>query len=145
MANTNDGVGFSDQERVAMRSRSRELAAEQKANKKREDGEKTVVEAIAAMEGNDQVLAQRIHQLVTEAAPDLWPKTWYGMPAYARDGKVVCFFQAAKKFDARYATLGFNDAAHIDEGSMWPTSFALVKLGPAEEQRILELVKKSGA
>ena len=145
MANTNDGVGFSDQEREAMRSRSRELAAEQKANKKREDGEKTVVEAIAAMEGNDQVLAQRIHQLVTEAAPDLWPKTWYGMPAYARDGKVVCFFQAAKKFDARYATLGFNDAAHIDEGSMWPTSFALVKLGPAEEQRILELVKKSGA
>jgi uncharacterized protein YdhG (YjbR/CyaY superfamily) len=142
-ANTSKNTGFSDHEREAMKTRAKELAAEQRANRKKADGEKDVMEAIAAMTGADKSMARRIHELVTESAPDLWPKTWYGMPAYAKDGKVICFFQAAKKFEARYATFGFNDAAKLDDGNMWPASFALIKLTAAEERKIVELVRKA--
>jgi uncharacterized protein YdhG (YjbR/CyaY superfamily) len=142
-ANTSKNTGFSDQEREAMKARAKELAAERRANRKKADGERDVVEAIAAMTGSDKSMAQRIHGLVTETAPELWPKTWYGMPAYARDGKVICFFQAAQKFKARYATFGFNDSAKLDDGNMWPASFALIKLTAAEEKKIVELVKKA--
>ena len=142
-ASNTQSSGFSKQEREAMNARSKELAAEKRANKKREDGENAVKEAIAAMADPDKALAERIHELVTANAPDLWPKTWYGMPAYARDGKVICFFQAAGKFDARYATFGFNDTANLDDGNMWPTSFAIVKLTKADEKRIVELVRKA--
>ena len=99
--------------------------------------------AVAAMKGPDGAMAKRLHSIVTAAAPDLWPKTWYGMPAYAKDGRIVCFFQAAEKFKARYATFGFNDEAKLDEGNMWPTSFALKKLTAAEEAKIGALVKKA--
>jgi uncharacterized protein YdhG (YjbR/CyaY superfamily) len=135
--------GFSEQERKAMQARAKEAAAEQRANRKRADGEQELLAAIAAMTGLDQQIAERVHALVSEVAPELWPKTWYGMPAYARDGKVVCFFQAAGKFDSRYATFGFTDNAHLDAGAMWPTSFALVGLTEVEEQRIRELVKQA--
>jgi len=126
-----------------MKTRAKELAAEQRANRKKADGEKEALAAIAAMTGSDKSTAQRIHELVTETAPDLWPKTWYGMPAYAREGKVICFFQAAKRFETRYATFGFSDAAKLDDGNMWPASFALMKLTATEEKRIVELVKKA--
>ncbi|GAB4128040.1 MAG: DUF1801 domain-containing protein [Roseiflexaceae bacterium] len=135
--------GFSEQERKAMQARAKEAAAEQRANRKRADGEQELLAAIAAMSGLDQAIAERIHALVTEVAPELWPKTWYGMPAYARDGKVICFFQAAGKFDSRYATFGFTDNARLDAGVMWPTSFALVGLTEAEERRIRELVQQA--
>ena len=134
---------FSDQERAAMKARAKEQAAEKRSTKKREEGENAVQEAIAAMNGSDKAMAQRIHELVMQTAPDLWPKTWYGMPAYAKDNAVICFFQAAGKFDARYATFGFNDAARIDNGNMWPTAFALVRLTAAEEELIVDLVRKS--
>jgi len=140
---TNDGTGFSDQEREAMRAATRERNAQQKAGRKRADDEKDVVDAIAAMEGLDRELASKIHQLVTTTAPQLAPKTWYGMPAYALDGKVVCFFQAAKKFDARYATFGFNDKARLDDGNLWPTSFAVRALDAAGEAAVVALVKKA--
>jgi uncharacterized protein YdhG (YjbR/CyaY superfamily) len=142
-ANATKNTGFSDHEREAMRTRAKELAAEQRANRKRADGEKEALAAIAAMTGADKSMAQRIHELVTETAPDLWPKTWYGMPAYAREGKVICFFQAAKRFETRYATFGFSDAAKLEDGNMWPASFALMKLTAAEEKRIVELVKRA--
>ena len=142
-ANASKSTGFSDQERDAMKTRAKELAAEQRANRKKADGEKEVLAAIAAMTGSDKSTAQQIHELVTETAPDLWPKTWYGMPAYAKEGKVICFFQAAKKFETRYATFGFSDAAKLDDGNMWPASFALMKLTATEEKRIVELVKKA--
>jgi uncharacterized protein YdhG (YjbR/CyaY superfamily) len=141
--NTANNTGFSDQEREAMKIRAKELAAENRASKKKADGEKDVMNAIAAMTGTDQNMARRIHELVTETAPDLWPKTWYGMPAYAKDGNVVCFFQSAKRFEARYATFGFSDDAKLDDGNLWPTSFALMKLTAAEENVIRELVKKA--
>jgi uncharacterized protein YdhG (YjbR/CyaY superfamily) len=135
--------GFTDEEKAAMKARARELKAEARANKKREAGESDVLAAIAEMPEADRVLAKRVHEIVTASAPDLWPKTWYGMPAYARDGKIVCFFQGADKFGARYATLGFNDTANLDDGAMWPTSFALKELTAAEEERIVELVKRA--
>ncbi len=136
--------GFSEAERAAMKERAQELKAEARASKKREDGERALLEKIAEMPEPDRSMAERIHALVSAAAPELWPKTWYGMPAYARDGKtVVCFFQGAAKFEARYATFGFNDVANLDEGNMWPTSFALVELTEAEEARITELVKRA--
>lgn len=137
--------GFSKEEREAMKARAKELEAEKRANKKKEDGEKDVLAAIAAMVGNDKLMAKRIHELVMQTAPELWPKTWYGMPAYAKDGKVICFFQAAKKFEARYATFGFNDTAKIDNGNMWPTSFALIKLTSEEEKVIIDLVRKASS
>ena len=135
--------GFTDDERAAMKARAQELKAEARANKNRADGERDVLAAIAAMKGSDRVMAKRIHAIVQASAPDLWPKTWYGMPAYAKDGKVVCFFKSAEKFDSRYATFGFEEAANLDDGSMWPTSFALKKLTAADEKKIAALVKKA--
>ena len=135
--------GFSDEEKASMRERAKELKAEARVNKNRADGERALLAAIAAMKGSDRAMAKRLHAIVTAAAPDLWPKTWYGMPAYARDGKVVCFFQAAEKFNARYATFGFNDAANLDKGTMWPTTFALKELSAADEKKLGALVKKA--
>jgi uncharacterized protein YdhG (YjbR/CyaY superfamily) len=135
--------GFTDEERAAMKNRAQELKAEARANKNRADGERDVLAAIAEMPESDRVMAERIHAIVTANAPALWPKTWYGMPSYARDGKVVCFFQSAQKFTSRYATFGFNDTANLDEGAMWPTSFALKELTAAEEAQIASLVKKA--
>jgi uncharacterized protein YdhG (YjbR/CyaY superfamily) len=135
--------GFTAEEQAAMKERARELKAEARMNKNRAEGEKALLEKIAEMEGADRAMAEKLHEIITASAPDLLPKTWYGMPAYAKDGKVVCFFQSAKKFGARYATLGFSDAANLDEGGMWPTSFALKELTKAEEKRIEALVKKA--
>jgi uncharacterized protein YdhG (YjbR/CyaY superfamily) len=131
--------GFTAEERAAMRERAKEL----KAATGRAEGEKAVLEKIAEMPASDRAIAERLHALVTETAPALSPKTWYGMPAYARDGKVVCFFQSADKFKSRYATLGFSDAANLDEGAMWPTAFALKELAGAQEKKIAALVKKA--
>jgi uncharacterized protein YdhG (YjbR/CyaY superfamily) len=130
---------FTDDERAAMRERAREL----KAAERRADGESDVLEKIAEMPELDRVKAQRLHAIVKASAPALSPRTWYGMPAYAKDGKVVCFFQSAQKFKTRYATFGFSDKANLDEGAMWPTAFALKELTDAEEARIGELVKKA--
>ena len=135
--------GFTDDERAAMRERARELKAEARASKDRAAGESDVLAKIAEMDGPDRALAERLHAIVTASAPGLSPKTWYGMPAYARDGKVVCFFQSAGKFKSRYATLGFSDEANLDDGAMWPTSFALTELTAAEEKRIGALVKQA--
>jgi uncharacterized protein YdhG (YjbR/CyaY superfamily) len=130
---------FSAEERAAMRERAAELKAEaQKA-----DGEKALLAKVAEMRGKDRAMAKRIHAIVKASAPSLSPKTWYGMPAYAKDGKVVCFFQSAEKFGSRYATFGFSDEAAIDKGSMWPTSFALTELTAADEKKIAALVKKA--
>ncbi len=126
-----------------MKERAKELKAEARANKNRAEGEKTLFEKIAEMEGADRAMAEKLHDIITGSAPDLLPRTWYGMPAYAKDGKVVCFFQSAGKFKARYATLGFSDTANLDEGAMWPTSFALKELTAAEEERIDALVKQA--
>jgi uncharacterized protein YdhG (YjbR/CyaY superfamily) len=136
--------GFTDEERAAMRERAKELKAEARANKNRADGERAVLAKIAEMQGPDRAMAERLHEIVKASAPTLSPKTWYGMPAYANeDGKVVCFFQSAEKFNARYATFGFNDEANLDEGAMWPTSFALKELTAADEKKIGALVKKA--
>lgn len=135
--------GFSAEERAAMKERARELKAEARASKNRADGESAVLAAIAEMPEPDRTMATRIHAIIKASAPDLSPKTWYGMPAYANDGKVVCYFTAASKFNSRYATLGFNDDANLDDGAMWPTSFALTKLTATEEERISALVKKA--
>ena len=135
--------GFSEAEKAAMKERARELKAEARLNKNRAEGEKAIRENIAAMSEPDRTMAERIHELVTASAPDLMPRTWYGMPAYARDGKVVCFFKPAEKFESRYATFGFNDAANLDDGNMWPDSFAVTKLTAAEEKKIAALVKKA--
>ena len=135
--------GFTDEERAAMRERAKELKAEERANKNRAAGESAVLAKIAEMPEPDRAMAERVHEIVKASAPDLSPKTWYGMPAYAKDGKVVCFFQSAQKFDARYATLGFSDKANLDEGAMWPASFALKELGAAEEAKIGALVKRA--
>jgi uncharacterized protein YdhG (YjbR/CyaY superfamily) len=135
--------GFSEEEKQAMKARARELAAERRASKQRDDGEKAVLAAIAAMEGSDRRIAEKLHHLIQRTAPELWPKTWYGMPAYAKDGDIICFFQPAKKFGTRYATLGFNDSAKLDQGTMWPTAFALLELTAAEEQAIAALVRKA--
>jgi len=134
---------FSAEERAAMKARAKELKAEERLSKNRKAGEAAVLAAIAEMPEADRAMAERIHAIVTESAPALMPKTWYGMPAYARDGKVICFFQSADKFKSRYATFGFNDDANLDDGAMWPTSFALKELTPAAEETIGELVKKA--
>lgn len=127
-----------------MKARGQELKAEARMNKNREEGEKAVFAAIAEMTEKDRFMAQRLHEIVTANAPTLMPKTWYGMPAYAdKDGKVVCFFTAASKFNTRYATLGFNEDANLDDGNMWAASFALINLTPAEEENIIALVKKA--
>jgi uncharacterized protein YdhG (YjbR/CyaY superfamily) len=140
---TKGAQGFTDEERAAMKERAKELKAEERANKNRAEGESDVLAKIAEMTEPDRGMATRLHEIITASAPDLSPKTWYGMPAYARDGKIICFFQSAQKFNARYATLGFNDTANLDEGTMWPTSFALTELNAAEEERIVALVKKA--
>jgi uncharacterized protein YdhG (YjbR/CyaY superfamily) len=140
---TKKSKGFTDEEKAAMKERAKELKAEERANKNKAEGESIAIAAIAAMDEPDRTMAERIHEIIKANAPDLWPKTWYGMPAYARDGKVVCFFQSAQKFNARYATLGFNDTANLDEGAMWPTAFALKELTAAEEAKIAALVKKA--
>jgi uncharacterized protein YdhG (YjbR/CyaY superfamily) len=136
--------GFTDEERAAMRERAKELKAEARANKKKAEGENDLLAKIAEMREPDRAMAERLHEIVKAKAPALSPKTWYGMPAYANeDGKVVCYFQGAQKFGSRYATLGFNDAANLDEGAMWPTSFALKELSAAEEAKIGALVKRA--
>ena len=140
---TQKSKGFTDEEQAAMKERAKELKAEARANKKKEEGESDVLAKIAEMTESERAMAERLHAIIKASAPDLWPKTWYGMPAYARDGKVVCFFQSAQKFNSRYATLGFSDEANLDEGAMWPTSFALKALTDAEEARIVALVKKA--
>ena len=121
----------------------KERAKELKAEAARADGEKALLEKVAEMKGTDRAMAARLHEIITAAAPALSPKTWYGMPAYAKDGKIVCYFQSAEKFDSRYATFGFSDEANIDQGAMWPTSWALKELTEAEEKRIVGLVKKA--
>ena len=135
--------GFTAEERAAMRERAKELKAEARQNKRRAEGESALLAKIAEMAEPDRAMAQRLHEIVEASAPALSPKTWYGMPAYAKDGKVVCFFQSAAKFKARYATFGFNDKANLDEGGMWPTSFALKELTAADEARIGALVKRA--
>jgi uncharacterized protein YdhG (YjbR/CyaY superfamily) len=137
--------GFSAEERAAMKARAQELKAEARANKDKAAGERAVLAKLAELPDPDRALGERLHAIIKASAPALSPKTWYGMPAYAKDGKVVCFFQAAQKFNSRYATLGFNDAANLDEGAMWPTSFALTELTAAEEARIAELVKQAAS
>ena len=136
--------GFTDAERAAMKERAKELKAEERAGKDRAKGESALREKIAEMPEPDRSMAERIHEIVQDTAPSLMPKTWYGMPAYANeDGKVVCFFTAASKFNERYATFGFNAVANLDEGAMWPTSFALKELTPDAEAKIRELVTKA--
>src|SRR5687767_11093318 len=136
--------GFTDEERAAMRERAKELKAEARANKKKAEGESDVLAKIAEMQGPDRDMAEQLHAIIKASAPDLSPKLWYGMPAYAnKDGKVVCFFQSGQKYKSRYCTFGFQDAAHLDEGAMWPASFAINKLTANEEKKITELVKKA--
>ena len=137
--NAKKSKGFTAEERAAMKERARE----QKAEAQRADGERAVLAKIAEMQASDRAMAERLHEIVKSSAPDLSPKTWYGMPAYARDGKVVCFFQSAEKFNSRYATFSFNDEANLDDGTMWPTAFALMKLTASDEKKIETLVKKA--
>jgi uncharacterized protein YdhG (YjbR/CyaY superfamily) len=145
-AGRSDNV-WSEEERAAMResARERKRSAKLSPAEERARGEREVQEKIAEMTGSDRTMAERLHELVTSVAPSLVPRTYYGMPAWAKDGKVICFFQPAAKFKVRYATLGFQPDAMLDDGSMWPTSFALIELTPANEKRIVELVKKAAS
>jgi uncharacterized protein YdhG (YjbR/CyaY superfamily) len=142
---TRGSSAFTAEEQEAMKERAREIKAEKRrgGRSSKAGGESEVLAKLAEMPDADRKLGERIHAIVTKTAPELEPRTWYGMPAYAKDGKVVCFFQGAAKFKARYSTLGFNDAAQLDDGAMWPTSFALTKLTSAEEKRIAELVERA--
>jgi len=135
--------GFTDEERAAMKERAQELKAEARASKGKAAGESDVLAKIAEMQEPDRAIAERLHTIIKESAPALAPKTWYGMPAYAKDGKVVCYFQSAQKFKTRYSTFGFSDAANLDEGALWPVAFALKKLTATEEAKIVALVKKA--
>jgi uncharacterized protein YdhG (YjbR/CyaY superfamily) len=135
--------GFTDEERAAMKERAKELKAEARAEKDRAAGEKDLLDKVAEMPEPERAIATRLHEIIKGTAPELFPKTWYGMPAYTRDGKIICFFQSAAKFGSRYATLGFNDSANLDDGNMWPTAFALKALNDAEEEKIIALVKKA--
>ena len=135
--------GFTDEERAAMKERVQELKAEARRSPKEADGESDVLAKIAEMPQSDRAMAERLHALIKASAPALSPRTWYGMPAYAKDGNVVCFFQSAQKFKTRYATLGFSDKANLDDGHLWPTAFALKELTAAAEERIGALVKKA--
>jgi uncharacterized protein YdhG (YjbR/CyaY superfamily) len=137
--------GFEDEERAAMKERAQELkkAARRGSRSTKADGESEVLEKIAEMPEADRRIAERLHAIIRSSAPELTPKTWYGMPAYAKDGKVVCFFQSSHKFKTRYSTLGFNDSANLDDGTMWPAAFALTELTAADEARISALVKKA--
>jgi uncharacterized protein YdhG (YjbR/CyaY superfamily) len=140
---TKQARGFTEDERSAMKARARELKAEERASKDRAEGESALLAAIEAMGDSDRAMATRIHAIVTDVAPGLWPKTWYGMPAYAKEGKVVCYFKSAEKFKTRYAQFGFEEAAHLDDGAMWPVVFALPELTAADEKKIAALVKKA--
>ena len=138
--------GFTAEDRAAMKERAQELRAEARANKTRAEGESDLLAKIAEMPAPDRAMAKRLHAIITGSAPSLSPKTWYGMPAYANeDGKVVCYFTPASKFKERYATFGFNSAANLDDGNMWPTSFALTELTAAEETKISALVKRAAS
>ncbi|ROS30631.1 iron chaperone [Cellulomonas sp. PhB150] len=149
MTTTKDGTktaaAFTDEERAAMKERAAEVKAARTASGKKTDGDAEVRAKIAEMPDEDRELADRIHTLITEAAPDLTPRTWYGMPAYAKEGKVVVFFQPASKFKARYSTLGFNDTANLDDGSMWPSAYALTKLTAADEKKLVALVTQAAS
>ncbi len=136
---TNKKEGFTAEEKAAMKARAQEL----KASEDKADGESAVRAALAAMSPQDRAIGERLHAIIKESAPDLSPKTWYGMPAYAKDGKVVCFFRNAEKFKERYAMFGFNDSANLDQGSMWPVAFALKELTAADEAKIRALVRKA--
>jgi uncharacterized protein YdhG (YjbR/CyaY superfamily) len=142
-ATSKTSQGFTDEERAAMKERAKELKAEARASKDRAEGENAVLAKIAEMPEPERAMAMRLHEIIKVSAPILSPKTWYGMPAYARDGKVVCFFQSAQKFNTRYATLGFSDAANLDEDALWPTAYALKELTATEEAKITALVKKA--
>ena len=135
--------GFTAEERAAMKERAKELTAEARAKKDKAAGEGDLLAKIAEMAEPDRAMAERIHAVITASAPDLAPKTWYGMPAYAKDGKIVCFFTPAQKFNSRYATFGFNDVANLDDGTMWPTAFALTEVTADNEARIAALVKQA--
>ncbi|MEJ2757406.1 MAG: DUF1801 domain-containing protein [Anaerolineales bacterium] len=139
--------GFTDEELAAMKERAKELKAEASRSKgsahAQAQGKADLLEKIAEMEEPDRSMAARLNEIITATVPDLWPKTWYGMPAYARDGKVVCFFQSAQKFKSRYSTFGFSDSANLDDGAIWPTSYALAELTPAVEAKIIALVKQA--
>lgn len=135
--------GFTDAEKAAMKARTQELKAEARANKDKAEGENAALAAINAMKEPDRSIASRLHAIIKASAPVLMAKTWYGMPAYTKDGKIICFFQSAQKFNTRYATLGFQHDAHLDEGEMWPVAFALKELTPTEEKKIIALVKKA--
>jgi uncharacterized protein YdhG (YjbR/CyaY superfamily) len=134
---------FTEDERAAMKERAQEVRAARKGRASKEDGERDVLAKIAEMSEADRVMAERVHTIVMTAAPDLVPRTWYGMPAYAKDGHVVCFFQSGQKFKSRYATLGFSDTANLDDGNMWPTAFALTTLTTADADRISDLVTRA--
>jgi len=134
---------FTDAEREAMRTRAKELAAESRSKKKKEDNEKDALEAINKLREPDRAMAMKIHEIIKANAPMLWAKTWYGMPAYANGDKIICFFQTSDKFKTRYSTLGFNDSAHLDEGDIWPVAYALMKLTPTVEKKIIELIKQA--
>ena len=138
-----ESKGFTDEERAAMKERAQELKAEARRGADKAEGESAVLAKIAEMQGSERTMAKRLHAIIKTSAPALSPKTWYGMPAYAKDGKVVCFFQSAQKFQSRYATFGFSDEANLDEGAMWPTAFALKELTAADEAKVGTLVKKA--
>ena len=140
---TSNGGRFTADERAAMRERAAELKAQAKGKATREEGERDILAKIKDMPEPDKGIARRIHEIVSTTAPDLVPRTWYGMPAYSKDGDVLCFFQAASKFKSRYSTIGFNDKAKLDDGNMWPTYYALAKLTPGEEKKITALLKKA--
>jgi uncharacterized protein YdhG (YjbR/CyaY superfamily) len=136
-------AGFNDAEKAAMKARAKEMKAEARAGKDRAAGEADLLAKIAEMPEPERQMAARLHEIVMASAPVLAPKTWYGMPAYAKDGKVVCFFQSAAKFESRYATFGFNDSAMLDDGAMWPVSFAITELTAVEEAKIIAMVKRA--
>ena len=142
-ATNRTSAGFTAEERAAMKERAKELKAEARANKDKAAGERDLLTKIAEMSDPDRSMAERLHAIITASAPELSPKTWYGMPAYAKDGKVICYFTPAQKFNSRYATFGFNDTAKLDDGTMWPTSFALTELTAENEARIGALVKQA--
>ncbi len=142
---TKKTTGFTAEEKAAVKQRARELKAEERMNNDRAEGEKALLAAIAGLKEPDRSMAERLHAIVKANAPQLMPKTWYGFPAYAKDGKIVIFFQYSAKFNQRYSELGFNDSANLDEGNMWPVRYALTKMTPAEEARIAALVKKAAS
>ncbi len=142
-ASSKKSTGFSAEEKAAMKERVREQKAEARAQEDKAAGESDVLAKIAELPEPERTMAARLHEIIKTSAPDLAPKTWYGMPAYARDGKIVCFFQSAQKFNTRYATLGFNDSANLDDGALWPVAYALKELTATEEAKISALVKKA--